>query len=72
MMIDEDYKNISVFAIESQISVKTSPHVIDQSYSRRWIYAATVFLYILRLFKWYSDENRMFPIEAILKHKQVV
>ena len=21
--------------------------------------------------KWYYDENRMFPIEAILKHKQV-
>ena len=24
------------------------------------------------LLKWYYDENRMFPIEAILKHKQVV
>ena len=22
--------------------------------------------------KWYYDENRIFPIEAILKHKQVV
>ena len=22
--------------------------------------------------KWYCDENRIFPIEAILKHKQVV
>ena len=22
--------------------------------------------------KWYYDENRIFPIEAILKHKQIV
>ena len=24
------------------------------------------------ILKWYYDENRIFPIEAILKHKQVV
>ena len=23
------------------------------------------------ILKWYYDENRIFPIEAILKHKQV-
>ena len=28
------------------------------------IYSATL--------KWYYDENRIFPIEAILKHKQVL
>ena len=27
---------------------------------------------IFVFFKWYYDENRVFPIEAILKHKQVV
>ena len=25
-----------------------------------------------QLFVWYYDENRIFPIEAILKHKQLV
>ena len=25
-----------------------------------------------KILKWYYDENRIFPIEAILKHKQVV
>ena len=25
----------------------------------------------VKAFKWYYDENRIFPIEAILKHKQV-
>ena len=27
---------------------------------------------LLKVLKWYFDENRLFPIEAILKHKEVV
>ena len=30
------------------------------------------FIAISQQLKWYYDENRIFPIEAILKHKQVV
>ena len=31
-----------------------------------------IFLFGVGFLKWYYDENRIFPIEAIFKHKQVV
>ena len=45
MMIDEDYKNVSDFAIESQSEDESTSEVIDLSYTRRWIYAAISSIY---------------------------
>ena len=55
MMIDEDYKNVSVSAIESQSKDESTS---DRSvlYTRRWIYAACP-LYILSLFNAYRYAN---------------
>ena len=43
-------------------------------YFREW--QSGIFTFIVSLnplsLKWYYDENRIFPIEAILKHKQVL
>ena len=56
MMIDEGYKNASVCAIFVSPRVKTSPRVIGQSYTRRWLCAACP-LYILPLFNVYRYVN---------------
>ena len=42
MMIVEDFKNVCVFAIESQSEDESTR---DRSYTRRWIYAAISSLY---------------------------
>ena len=54
MMIDEDYKNVSFLRLSPR--VKTSPRVIGQPYTRRWICAACP-LYILPLFNVYRYAN---------------
>ena len=54
MMIDEDYKNVSVFAIETQSKDESTSD--RQSYTRRWIYEACP-LYILPRFNVYRYAN---------------
>ena len=48
------------FVIVNVFNSVTSPHVLS--------YRCVLHYF----FKWYYDENRIFPIEAIFKHKQVV
>ena len=65
MMIAEDDKT-RVF-LRSRTRVKTSPRVIDQSYRRRWIYAAIFSLYPVTFKRLSKREWLCFPSNAALR-----